>query len=250
MSAPALPSLADLPDPAPLDVRPLRATVARGLSVAGPALAVFVALLLGVLHRPSGLLLDRPLLTLLAAHRPPAAVPVARAVTFLGSSGFVAAVTVVLAVLWWRRDRHASVLLLAAVGGSAALTAFVKLAVGRPRPAVPLAVDTAERTLSFPSGHTLSSLALYGALAFLVLHGPWPPLRRGAVAAALGATALLVAVSRLYLGYHWPSDVLASWSLGAAWLAVVFTASTAWSLTSTRRAVGGQLPARTPLPLR
>jgi membrane-associated phospholipid phosphatase len=105
---------------------------------------------------------------------------------------------------------------LVAVGGAVALSQGIKALVGRHRPDLfpPL---TAESGPSFPSGHTLASVAFYGMCAFLIaraVHG-WARLW-----VSLGAVVMVAAVaySRVYLGVHYPTDVLGSLILGAAWL--------------------------------
>lgn len=195
-----------------------------GLAVTVAAGASFAVVLEDVLDGDGIARLDRPVLRFLAAHRDDEATVIARVATFLGGVPFVLLLTLVLAVLLARRSRRAAFVLAVSVLGSGAITAAVKLLVARDRPALPLAIDAAERGLSFPSGHSLSSLALYGSLAYLAAqHLPtWRS--RTYVVAGLLTTAVAVAFSRLYLGYHWLSDVLGSWTLAILWLVVVFTA--------------------------
>ena len=191
------------------------------LSIAG---AAFVVILGGVLSGSGVAALDRPVLRFLAAHRGSGATTVLRLVTYLGGTPFVVLITVALVIWWWwRRRRRAALLLSAAVFGSGAITAGVKLLVARDRPAPPLAIDGAENGFSFPSGHSLSAMALYGTLAYLVVTSDRSRSRRTCLGLALISTAVVVAFSRLYLGYHWLSDVLGSWALAALWLAAVVT---------------------------
>ena len=131
----------------------------------------------------------------------------------------------------------AALVLLASVFGSGAITAAVKLLVSRDRPSLPLAIDSAEQGFSFPSGHSLSSLALYGSLAYLLAQGlrSW---RRVAVVAGLLTVVVAVGASRVYLGYHWVSDVLGSWTLGVLWLSAVLTAE---RILTARRVVAPDL---------
>lgn len=118
--------------------------------------------------------------------------------------------------LWWRqRQRVAAVALVVSIVGSALLSSSLKVLFARPRPAVfpPL---TPETTYSFPSGHALAAVALFGFAAYLL----WQQ-RQQTWALASVLFALLVAFSRIYLGVHYPSDVLGSLSLGLLWLAVI-----------------------------
>ncbi|HEV7254431.1 MAG TPA: phosphatase PAP2 family protein [Mesorhizobium sp.] len=110
----------------------------------------------------------------------------------------------------------AALFLLIAVGGGQWLSSTLKLFVDRPRPE--LVTHLAEVfTLSFPSGHAMMSAVTYltlGSLIARVLPGRGLKLYVLFVAVTL---TLLIGVSRVYLGVHWPSDVLAGWCAGAAW---------------------------------
>jgi membrane-associated phospholipid phosphatase len=111
-----------------------------------------------------------------------------------------------------------------AAAGSVAMTVIAKAAVGRARPPFIDAVPPFESSFSFPSGHSLNSMALAGVLAYLAVT-QWA---HRWVRAAAATTALLFAVamglSRVYLGHHWFTDVLGAWALALAWLTVVVTA--------------------------
>jgi undecaprenyl-diphosphatase len=123
-------------------------------------------------------------------------------------------------VLRWRLGRWRESLFLA-VGLIGEVTIFVSTTfrVERPRPAVPR-LDGAPPTSSFPSGHTAAALTLYGGLALIA----WTAARAGWLRLVATALAVLVpaavALSRLYRGMHFPTDVLAGALLAVCWLAV------------------------------
>lgn len=107
----------------------------------------------------------------------------------------------------------------AAVGGGEVVSTVLKLFYHRPRPdLVPHGMEVF--TASFPSGHAMMSAIAYLTLAILLARLD-PSRRVKALVLFLGvAVTLLVGISRVYLGVHWPSDVLAGWCVGAAWAAL------------------------------
>jgi membrane-associated phospholipid phosphatase len=140
------------------------------------------------------------------------------AVTTLGNGVVLAGVTVVAAYLLLRRGHRREALLVGlAFVGAEILSYALKLGFRRDRPFFtdPLA---SESTFSFPSGHSTVSLAVYGALAVVLARR----LRGSAEIACLAGAAaliLLIGFSRLYLGVHYLTDVLAGFAAGTAWLA-------------------------------
>ena len=117
---------------------------------------------------------------------------------------------------WRHAQQKVTWLVLASFGGALLLNTLLKLLFARPRPNVfpPL---TTETSYSFPSGHAMAAVAVYGLLALLL----WRRAKRGWAVLA-GAWVPLVALSRVYLGVHYPSDVLASLALGTIWLIIVW----------------------------
>ncbi|MCP4603714.1 MAG: phosphatase PAP2 family protein [Proteobacteria bacterium] len=125
------------------------------------------------------------------------------------------------AAIWWaiRRDRK-EVLLWILLGLSTLfLQAGLKIAFGRPRPELWMG-PIHHTSFAFPSGHALSS-ATFFALTARGMIKLWPHLKIPAVILAV-VMPLYVGFGRLYLGVHWPSDVLAGWVLGGmqTWLAI------------------------------
>jgi membrane-associated phospholipid phosphatase len=141
------------------------------------------------------------------------------AVTALGNGIVLAGVAAIAAYLLARRRYYAeAVLMVLAYVGAEVLSYSLKLAFRRDRPFFtdPLATVS---TYSFPSGHATVSVAVYGALCLVLLRLLTGPAR----VVCLAATVLLVSLigfSRLYLGVHFLSDVLAGFSVGLAWLAL------------------------------
>lgn len=154
--------------------------------------------------------------------RTPALTHLARALTFLGSEAVVGGLAVVVfAVLLVRRQLTRATTFAIGIGGSAFLTVAVKLLVARPRPGGVDRLGALDTTYSFPSGHTLNSAVFLTLVVWLL----WRSLRyAGQVALAVGGAVLAVGVaaSRVYLGYHWLTDVLASGLVAIAWLCVVW----------------------------
>jgi undecaprenyl-diphosphatase len=111
--------------------------------------------------------------------------------------------------------------LLISLGSIWLLTNTIKFAVGRARPTPDLVeVHAHSTTLSFPSGHVTSYMALYGFLFYLVYTLMSRSPLRSALLIVLGALTGLVGLSRVYLGAHWASDVFGGYCLGFFWLAL------------------------------
>jgi cation-transporting ATPase E len=143
------------------------------------------------------------------------------AVTELGDVQVVLPVVMV-ALGWFIAHRlwRTAIYWLTAVGVAEALVKVIKLALHRQRPG---ALYVGVEQFSFPSGHATLSVVVYGFLAFLLSSGVPPRLRVFIVSVAMVLIGA-VASSRLYLGAHWMSDVLAGLSFGTAWIAALAVA--------------------------
>ena len=114
-----------------------------------------------------------------------------------------------------------ALLFAASVIGSSLLNAGVKYVIARPRPFVVPHLATVSNG-SFPSGHAMLSATSYLTLVALTAHTLPDHAARTYIVILGIAVVLLIGASRIYLGVHWPSDVLGGWCLGAAW-ALVFS---------------------------
>jgi membrane-associated phospholipid phosphatase len=128
----------------------------------------------------------------------------------------LAVVAVAVAAWVWRRWRE-PMLVAVAVAGEVTIFVTVTLLVDRGRPPVKH-LDAAPPTSSFPSGHTAAAVALYGALAVLASERARSALVRGLFIALAVLVPLVVAVSRMYRGMHYLSDVVGGLLLGGLWL--------------------------------
>ncbi|MDN3566606.1 phosphatase PAP2 family protein [Paeniroseomonas aquatica] len=123
---------------------------------------------------------------------------------------------VALGYLLLARQGRAALLLLVSLPGGLLLNTLLKQGFDRPRPAlVAHLVDV--QTLSFPSGHAMLSAVGYLTLGALLAGAAAQRRQQGYIMGAAVLLVLLIGASRVYLGVHWPTDVLAGWCLGAAW---------------------------------
>ena len=188
------------------------------------AVVATMGLTLGVLGREVGALraedgVDRAL----AAHRTPLLDDVTSDFSQLANTGAIIATMLVAAVLLQRalhRWRESLFVAAATLGQSMVFLATTAL-VDRPRPRV-THLDRAPPTSSFPSGHTGAAIALYAALAVVVLRRTRRRWVRGVSVTLLLAVPVLVGLSRLYRGMHHPSDVAGSVVCAGLTLAVSY----------------------------
>ena len=141
-------------------------------------------------------------------------------VSALGYEWFVVPFDVLLVlVLAWRRRVREGLFAALALGGSALLNVAAKQVFARARPEL-WASLAPEQTFSFPSGHAMGSMTLAWVLVLLAWHTRW---RWPALLLAL-PFAVLVGLSRVYLGVHFPSDILAGWTAASVWAVASFLA--------------------------
>lgn len=153
-----------------------------------------------------------------------------------GTAGMLAMTAVAAALLWRTGQRRAVPLLLASVPGGMLLNVAVKHAVQRPRPDWGYALQMPD-SFSFPSGHVAGATLFYG----LAVVWFWPRLRtvwaRAVLSIATASMVLLVAVSRIVLGVHYPSDCVGAVVEGLLWLAICAPAAHAAGAAAVARRV-------------
>lgn len=139
-------------------------------------------------------------------------------VSALGYGWFVVPfdIALVLALAWKRRVRE-GLFAAIALGGSALLNIVAKQVFARARPDLWPSIAP-EHTFSFPSGHAMGSMTLAWVCVLLAWRTRW----RWPVLLVMAAFVLLVGLSRIYLGVHYPSDILAGWAAASVWAVASF----------------------------
>ncbi|MET7618022.1 phosphatase PAP2 family protein [Streptomyces sp. NPDC005408] len=183
------------------------------LSITALCAALFALLATAVaLNHSLPLPLDQSLHIWSVHHRPALAVALARGITATGTGPFPYVCAVVAGLLAGRDTRHRLLLAAGAVAflGLAQAARYAPLhLIGRPRPAI---ADWATHAsnFGFPSGHATTSALMAGLLAWAIARRVRPSLARSSCVLLMG-WAIAVGLSRVYLGVHWPSDVLGGW---------------------------------------
>ncbi len=195
----------------------LALSVACTLVIAG---GVVVGLLAYLIRANADVLdVDAAVATWAHAHATGVSTALLRATTQLGSTPVVVVLAVVIGALEHRRRPSRSLWLFLAlvVAGEILTVNLVKLAVARARPAIdPLAPFSGS---SFPSGHSAAAAAVFAGFALLLSRGRSTRVR-AALAGSAAAIAVAVGMSRMLLGVHWSTDVVAGLAMGWAWFAV------------------------------
>ncbi|WP_245167756.1 phosphatase PAP2 family protein [Clavibacter michiganensis] len=202
------------------------AVLILGLLVITAASSLFAGLYVAVIDDDSVALLDEPALHLAMDVRSPwldTAVTV-----FTEAAGVYAVpivgVAVIVALAIRRRQWVPVVLGLTAGAGSLLMTEVGKELVGRDRPPRADAVPPYETSPSFPSGHTLNASVAAGIVAYLLVLRQMRRSTRALTYVIAIVFAASVSLSRVYLGHHWLTDVIAGWLLALAWLALIVVA--------------------------
>lgn len=199
-------------------LRPLFA----GLAVSAVSFAAFWELAGEYAESPTVAAFDATISAAIQSMRTPPLTAIMLGITSLGSTIAVAGATVILVFLLLREARTRDVVFaVVAVAGGSLLSPIFKGYFDRVRPLAEDALIALPSSFSFPSGHAMGSMCLAWVLGWLACGMGWRTARKATVIGALAIYPVLVGISRVYLGVHWPSDVLASWLLGVAWLGLV-----------------------------
>lgn len=201
--------------------------------VAGVAIAGFIALAAAIMLAPAFVRFDLAVTEAIRSLRVPGLEQAAIAVTSLADFWPMTLFTGLTGLFLYLQGRRTSAitLVLAVLSGSL-FGSLMKLVFVRVRPALDAVPIPIPDTYSFPSGHALTSVLFFGSLVLLImLHER--NLRHSVYASALCVfAALSISMSRVYLGVHYIGDVVGSWLLGIAWLALVVVISARWGAGS------------------
>ncbi len=169
------------------------------------ASTILLIILLAILISPS---IDININYLIAIYRQESLMKIMTAISFLGSNILIFLFSCIIAFLFIFKKRYkdANFYLLAVIG-AAALEYLIKEIVRRQRPE-----NLIEKGFSFPSGHASVSMALFGALALII----YPKSKKAAFSILL--IPLLIGFSRIYLGVHWFSDIIAGYLFAIIWI--------------------------------
>lgn len=139
--------------------------------------------------------------------------------TELGSLWFLTMFSVIMmSILWWKKkDKWSIFFFIIGIGGGGLLTKLLKYYYGRERPSINEEIDAIG--YSFPSGHSMGSLIFYGFMTYFIFRStPISKKVKGLIAGISAVLIVLIGISRIYLGAHYPSDVIAGHLAGAIWL--------------------------------
>lgn len=160
---------------------------------------------------------DDAVMTFIAGNQSPAVKAAMLEITMLGTGTVVMTMVLIAAAfLWLNQHKHSAILLGVATFGGVLLNNLLKVGFDRPRPQI-FEWGTHAMSSSFPSGHAMSSAIVYSTVAYLVARLQRRHLTRVLTMTMAAILIVLICASRLYLGVHYPSDVIAGVTIGLAW---------------------------------
>ncbi|WP_162805793.1 phosphatase PAP2 family protein [Sporosarcina sp. PTS2304] len=179
--------------------------------------AGFFAFIARSIHLHTITSFDDPIIDVVQGMEAPWLTTIMKTFTTIGSTTIVVLLSLsALAILFWKKHRAQAVLLVSVIAGTGILNQVLKFIFKRERPDFHRLIDIGG--FSFPSGHTMMAFSLYTILAYIVwrnLQFTWS--RTLVVIVAVFMTSM-IAVSRIYLGVHFPSDIVGGVLASALWL--------------------------------
>ena len=192
---------------------------------------------------------DTAILKWLGAHHTPALTSIMAEITPLGTGIVVLTIVgITTAFLWHTEHKHSARMLLAATAGGILLNNVLKLYFNRERPDV-FEWGTHAASSSFPSGHAMSATVVYGTVAYLLARLQKHVWSRAITLVAAVIMIALICLTRLYLGVHYPSDVLAGIVIGLAWSGFCMATLEASLVLMRRRAPAASVVQEAPAPV-
>lgn len=160
---------------------------------------------------------DDAVMTWIGAHQNPTVQMAMLEITSLGTGTVVAMIVFIAGMfLWLNKHKHSALLLMVATFGGVLLNNLLKIGFDRPRPHV-FKWGTYAASSSFPSGHAMSSVIVYGTVAYLAARLQQRPASRILTLTFAAIIVIMICASRVYLGVHYPSDIAAGAIIGLAW---------------------------------
>jgi undecaprenyl-diphosphatase len=208
--------------------------IVLGTTVAFGAIWVFVQIA-GEVREGETQAFDVAVLRYLETHHSPFLDKAMIEITFLGTGTIVLMIVFVSGMfLWLTKHKHSALLLMVATAGAILLNGLLKAGFDRPRPQV---FEWGQHTVSssFPSGHAMSAATVYMTVAYLAARLQRRHISRVLTLIAAVIVVMLIAISRLYLGVHYPTDVAAGVLIGIAWAALCMAMLEATLLYGRRR---------------
>lgn len=218
----------EAPKPTPL----FEAAILASLVVSGLALFLFAWLGNEVLQGDTRAF-DLAIRTWIHRFASPGMTSAMKAISLLGYDVLIAELLVAFAAFAWLRWQRAAVWLAVAMAGALALDMTLKYAYHRTRPTAFFGV--APHSYSFPSGHALCSFCFYGVMAGLLSARTKSLAWRLAIWIFAAVLVIAIGLSRIYLGVHYPSDVIAGYLAAAVWVGTVIVLDHVRKVRSSRR---------------
>lgn len=196
-----------------------------GVAIAALAMWFFATLADEVLDKETTML-DTTILLVLQRLHTPFLDQVMEGITFFGEPDVLLVVSLLLGAILLLRNHRSQATTLALAGiGAVGLNYWLKILFARDRPALwDRVIDV--RFYSFPSGHAMISFVIYGAIAYLAIERF--PRWRWWIVTFTSLLVIAIGFSRLYLGVHWPTDVVAGYTAGLVWLMTCIVSREVW----------------------
>ena len=184
-------------------------------------LFLFLFLALNVYLRPLSIGYDSKIISLFSTIRNPILTPIMVFFTYIADWYSIALLGIIGVAAFWkmRKTRMARALLVSVIGGGL-IVEIIKHLFRRARPEI-LSHLVAESGYGFPSGHSFVAFSFYGFMAYYLFRRARSGFAKAITLISGALIILAIGASRVYLGVHWPSDVLGSYLLGAAWISAI-----------------------------